>query len=136
VPASLRRLGILAAGALVAVFLGAVSSADVAPWLGPGWSVRRVVDVQAEPSPHPGEEVAVCAFYSGGMIQPDGRDIRVAAQGRDPVPHRVLQMGPGDFVRVAFALAPGGAAGPLAALQRSAATFTMHHPGSRRYPPG
>jgi len=86
---------------------GASAHADVAPWLGPGWKVRRVVDAKVEPSSYPGAEVAVCTFYSGGMMKADGSDLRVAAEGRRLVPHRVLQIGPGDLVRIAFAATPG-----------------------------
>ena len=85
---------------------GAIAHADVAPWLGPGWKVRRVVDAKVEPSSYAGAEVAVCTFYSGGMMKADGSDLRVAAEGRRLVPHRVLQIGPGDQVRIAFAATP------------------------------
>jgi len=92
--------------ALVVTTLAATSAADQAPWLGVEWPIRRVVDVKVERADHPGDKVVVCAFYSGGMIQADGSDIRVAVRGRRLVPHRVLQIGPGDFVRVAFAATP------------------------------
>ena len=84
----------------------APAAADQAPWLGPAWQVRRVVDVTVKPSSGPDEEVAVCDFYSGGLTKPDGGDIRVAARGSRLVPHQVLQVGPGDLVRVAFAASP------------------------------
>ena len=94
--------------AFVLVTTGAaVGRADIAPWLGPGWKVRRVVDAKAEPAAYPGQEVAVCDFYTGGLAKRDASDLRVAAEGRRLVPHRVLQVGPGDLVRVAFALTPG-----------------------------
>jgi len=37
------------------------------------------------------------------MAKPDGSDIRVAIRGRTPTPNRVLQVGPGDLIRIAFA---------------------------------
>jgi len=39
-------------------------------------------------------------------MKADGSDLRVAAEGRRLVPHRVLQIGPGDLVRIAFAATP------------------------------
>ncbi len=92
------------AGALAAVH----ASADLAPWLEGPWEERRVVDaVVKTPVAAEGDEVAVADFFSGGLVRPDGRDVRVAdAEGRF-VSHRVLQMGPGDLVRVAFAVSPG-----------------------------
>jgi len=91
---------------VVVAWVGAAQG-DIAPWLGPGWKVRRVVDAKAEPTTYPGQQVAVCAFYTGGLAKADASDLRVAADGRRLVPHRVLQVGPGDLVRIAFALVPG-----------------------------
>lgn len=102
-----HRLVTLWLSALVVATLAATSAADQAPWLEGEWPIRRVVDVKVERATYPGDEATVCTFYSGGMIQADGSDIRVAVQGRRLVPHRVLQIGPGDFARVAFAAAPG-----------------------------
>lgn len=82
----------------------AAALADQAPWLSPEWAARRVVDVKAAATP--GEGVAVAEFFSGGLAKPDGTDVRVAVRGRQPVGHRVLQAGPGDFFRVAFATSP------------------------------
>ena len=102
-----RCVAILGA-ALVAAALAAPAPADIAPWLpSQDWIVRRVVDCKTESTGKTGEEVGVCTFYSGGLAKPDGTDIRVAVQGHKPVNHRVLQMGPGDLVRVAFE-APAG----------------------------
>jgi len=84
-----------------------VLGADEAPWLVGGWTVRRVVDVKAESTRQPGDDVAVCEFYTGGMTKPDGSDIRVSVRGQRIVKHRVLQTGPGDFIRLAFAVVPG-----------------------------
>lgn len=95
-----------AAAALIPALAAGLARADRAPWIGREWTVRRVVDAAVTPSAATGEEVAVCAFYSGGMIQPGGRDVRVATAGRSFVPHKVLQTGPGDLVRVAFAAHP------------------------------
>lgn len=95
-------------GVAAAVTAAAAPSAraDSAPWLAPEWAARRVVDVTAERAEAPGGDVAVFAFYTGGLGKPDASDVRVAVRGRKPVNHRVLQAGPGDFVRVAFEVVP------------------------------
>jgi len=107
VPRRLLRASIICLVFWLIATWGAIAHADIAPWLGPGWKVRRVVDAKVEPSSYPGADVAVCTFYSGGLTKPDASDIRVAAEGRRLVPHRVLQIGPGDLVRIAFAATPG-----------------------------
>jgi len=103
-----------AAGLLVAmatVGVGGAARADQAAWLQPGgWAARRVCDARISPTEQPGAEggeVAVVTFYSGGLAKVDGSDIRVAFKGTHLVPHRVLQMGPGDLVRDAFEVQPG-----------------------------
>jgi tetratricopeptide (TPR) repeat protein len=101
------RLTTLCLTPAVVAAVAAALFADVAPWMAAEWKVRRVVDAKTDPPRNAGAEVAVCAFYTGGMAKPDGSDIRVAVRGRTPTPHRVLQVGPGDLIRVAFAAVPG-----------------------------
>jgi tetratricopeptide (TPR) repeat protein len=87
---------------------GAAPSLEpVAPWLSTEWTARRVVEVQAQPTRYAGSEVAVCTFFHGGLAKADGSDIRVAVRGRQLVGHRVLQVGPGDLCRIAFAATSG-----------------------------
>jgi len=45
--------------------------------------------------------VIVTEFFHHGEIHPDGKNVVVMAQNR-PAPMRVLQVGPGDFCRIAF----------------------------------
>ena len=93
----------------LAAVVGAATApvvADQAPWLDPAWTVRRVVGAVVEDTGQAGGEVAVCAFYTGGMAKPDASDVRVAINGRRLVGHRVLQAGPADLVRVAFEALP------------------------------
>ncbi|HUU11112.1 MAG TPA: PKD domain-containing protein [Phycisphaerae bacterium] len=91
---------------LVLVAAVSVAPADQAPWLDDAWTVRRVVDVTAEKSGQGGDDVAVCAFYTGGFARPDAGDVRVATGARKVIKHRVLQVGPGDRIRVAFEVVP------------------------------
>jgi tetratricopeptide (TPR) repeat protein len=82
-------------------------------WWDQNWPYRRQVDLPAAPraSKMPkapavraeGEEIAWVVIPTGGLCRPDGSDIRVATGSRDEVPSAVLMVGPGDFVKVAFA---------------------------------
>ncbi len=92
---------LLAAGVLLAVSPAASAQA----WWNNLWPCRRAVDVPAhKPTRLGGDDIAVVAMPTGGLIKPDGGDIRVATTARTLVPSRVLMVGPGDQVRVAFAL--------------------------------
>lgn len=46
--------------------------------------------------------VVVVEFLHHGQIEPGGKNVAVAARGEKLVPSRVLQLGPGDFCRLAF----------------------------------
>ena len=92
---------------LVLLAVAAPAPAGEAPWFNADWTVRRVVEVSVRDTGYPGSEVGVATFYTGGMARPDAADVRVAVQGRRLVKHRVLQVGPGDLVRVAFEARPG-----------------------------
>ncbi|HUS47096.1 MAG TPA: tetratricopeptide repeat protein [Phycisphaerae bacterium] len=93
---------ILAAATAVAAF---ARPADA--WWKPAWKFRRAVTVPGfEPSKLPGDDVGVVTMPTAGKIKRDGSDIRVATPDDREVPCRVLMTGPGDQVRVAFALRP------------------------------
>ena len=51
--------------------------------------------------------IVVVEFLAHGEIRPDGRNVLVAARNKETVPYRVLQVGPGDFCRVAFQTVAG-----------------------------
>ncbi len=51
--------------------------------------------------------IIVVEFLAHAEIRPDGRNVLVAARNRETVPYRVLQVGPGDFCRVAFQTVAG-----------------------------
>jgi len=77
-------------------------------WWNYAWLYRRAVTIApASPTKLPGEDVAVVRMPTGGLIAPDGSDIRVATARGAEVPCRVLMVGPGDQVRVAFAVRGG-----------------------------
>jgi len=63
---------------------------------GTEFEARR--DVRVE-KPYP---VVVTQFFHHGQITPDGRNLLVVDRQGKPVPVRLLQLGPGDFCRLAF----------------------------------
>ncbi|MFO0908019.1 MAG: PKD domain-containing protein [Isosphaeraceae bacterium] len=54
-----------------------------------------------------GPRVVVTEFFTQGALDRDGSNLVVEELRQRPVPWRVLQVGPGDFCRVAFQPAPG-----------------------------
>jgi len=53
--------------------------------------------------------VVVVEFYHHGEIRPKGDNVWVVAKNREPAPFRVLQVGPGDFCRLAIQILEGQA---------------------------
>ncbi len=54
-----------------------------------------------------GYTVVVTQFFHHGLINPEGSNVLVFGKGQKPVPTRVLQLGPGDYCRLAFEVQPG-----------------------------
>ncbi len=50
--------------------------------------------------------VVVVQFFHHNEIAPDGRNLEVSVRDEKLVPARVLQLGPGDYCRLAFETAP------------------------------
>jgi len=95
----------LIAAAVIASGLAAAPGQE--PWWNAQWPYRRAVTVTRTPKATlPGDEIGVVTMLTGGLICPDGRDIRVTTARGQLLPHRVLMIGPGDVARVAFALRP------------------------------
>lgn len=91
------------------VFLCCHASAfDVsAAWFDGAWPFRREVNVTWEADKAQGHELALAEVYTAGHHKEDGSDVRVAAEDGRQMASRVLGVGPGDQVRVVFALAKG-----------------------------
>lgn len=85
------------------------SRAQGGRWLVPGATVRRAVTCEPVETGLAGDEIAVATFFTGGQTQGEGKDIRVFAMADRPevVRHRVIMVGPGDRLRVAFATRKG-----------------------------
>lgn len=98
----MRRLLIVA---LLLVLPGRALAAGRMVWWNTKWEYRRTVQAYATPSGFPGDDVAWVSFTGGGQVKPDGSDVRVVAD-KDLVPSKVLFVGRGDQVTVAFKVIP------------------------------
>ncbi len=95
--------------ALVLMALACATPARAAghPWWKPAWRFRRAVTVEnPEWTKIDGADLALVTMPTGGKMNKDGRDVRVATSGGKEVPCRVLMTGPGDRVRLAFETRP------------------------------
>ena len=73
-------------------------SAQTFRYAGTEFNAARTVEIPAEKH----YTVVVTEFFHHGEIRPDGKNVIVLAKNRTLVPVRVLQLGPGDFCRLAF----------------------------------
>jgi PKD repeat protein len=102
-------------------------------WWDNHFSFRRPVDVNWDSEHGNGNDVAEAQFYSAGHVDPQRNDVRMSTDTGVPIASRVLFAGPGDSVRVAFALSPRvrkyfvyfGNPNP-AELPRNLASWTSH----------
>ncbi len=90
--------------------LSAVSPAAAqAQWWKLRWPYRCRLTVQnyRKATGYAGDDVGVATFRTGGLAGKRGGDIRVIASDLTVCPTRILAMGPGDTVQIAFGLRPG-----------------------------
>jgi hypothetical protein len=78
-------------------------------WFDAAWPFRRSLDVKWDVARPTGEDVAWADVFTAGHLadEKDARDLRIATDSGKVVPSRVLFTGPGDVVRVAFAMPTG-----------------------------
>ncbi len=100
------RCGILLAIVLASNLLLLASSASAA-WFDAAWPYRRSLEVKWDVDRATGEDVAWADVFTAGHAQEMGDDIRIATDAGKVVPSKVLFVGPGDSVRVAFAMPKG-----------------------------
>lgn len=96
---------LLACGLTVAL-LGAAAQAAAAEGFrrsGADFTTMRTVAVPAAST----ATIAVVEFFHHGQISPDGKNVAVYTRREVMVPMRVLQLGPGDYCRLAFQLVKG-----------------------------
>ncbi len=73
-------------------------------WWSGGWNCRRAIVIPDKQRKYMGKgSVASLTFNALGRHLPDARDIRVITSRGRQVPVRVLMIGPGDLVTIAFA---------------------------------
>ena len=90
--------------AVAAVAVGAVLPA-AGQWWSTDFQYRRSLTVsESALTKLPGEDIGVFTMFTGGLTLPNGSDIRVVGPDGKERPVRILQVGPGDQVRVAFSL--------------------------------
>lgn len=97
------RSTLLAAAMLVLAGQGDPVAAQAFRRAGVEFNAMRPVNL----APGKSYAVIVTEFYHHGQIAPDGRNVVVALKNQNLVPSRVLQLGPGDFCRLAFQTVPG-----------------------------
>ena len=90
---------------IVAVALAVLAAdAPAQRWWNNRWSHRRRVTVGgAQPTDLIGDDIVTVTLPAGGPVMDAGQDVRVATEAGQLVPHRVIRIGPGDQLTVAFA---------------------------------
>ncbi|MFP4354754.1 MAG: PKD domain-containing protein [Phycisphaerae bacterium] len=92
----------LLVGLVVSVLAAPAGAAPA--WWDLKWPFRRLITVpQPDQGRLGGQNIAVATFPTAGTIRPDAADIRVVSARGNLMDHRVLQVGPGDQVRIALA---------------------------------
>lgn len=92
-----------ALAALVLLVAAAAAPAQQFRHAGTEFAAVRPLAVPADQSP----SIVVTEFFHHGQIAADGTNVAVVAKDRKLAPSRVLQLGPGDFCRLAFQVLPG-----------------------------
>lgn len=94
------RSGSIVCAAAIAVVLTCVEQLPAQPFQrgGAEFNAMREVTLPADKD----FRVVVVEFLHHGQITPDGKNVVVATKDEKLVPSRVLQLGPGDFCRLAF----------------------------------
>src|SRR5579862_2784793 len=77
-----------------------------AGWFDPHWLYRRVLSVNWDADNASGDDLATADFLTAGHIAPNAADVRVVAEDGRVLPSHILTIGPGDRVRLVFALRP------------------------------
>jgi hypothetical protein len=88
----------MAAALLLALCARPGPLAAAEPSGGPTFDLQRTVQL---PSGASQPAVVVTEFFTQGQLRPDGKNLAVSDNHR-LVPWRLLQVGPGDYCRVAF----------------------------------
>jgi PKD repeat protein len=89
---------------LIALSMTSICHAE---WFDSNWTCRRALPVIWDEQNASGNDLGSCLFYTDGHALPNGEDVRVTtAEGKLCASH-VLMVGPGDRIRVVFAMVKG-----------------------------
>ena len=99
IPQRLKRLVLLSCLACAVLTLEGSALAQRRRWHDEGFTFRRIVEVPAGTEPLP--EVLVSEFFTHEALNPEAPELAVYAN-RDLAASTILQVGPGDFCRVAL----------------------------------
>jgi len=93
--------------AWAAWMLSSASAGGQEGWHDYAWRYRRAATVKkVRRTRLPGDEIAVVTMPTAGLTAAGAADVRVTTADGTVTPHRILMVGPGDRVRLAFALRP------------------------------
>ncbi len=102
----MRRARVIVACAIaLAVVAGFADGALAQSFRLAGTEFNAVREVNVPDKAH--YTIVVVEFLHQGEIRGDGRNVVVAARSKEPAPFRILQLGPGDFCRLAFQTVKG-----------------------------
>jgi PKD repeat protein len=85
----------------------AFAPACQAAWFDSNWTCRRSLQIVWDDQNATGNDLASCVFYTDGHALPNGEDVRVTTEEGKLLPSHVLMVGPGDRIRVVFAMMKG-----------------------------
>ena len=104
----MKTLAYFRSAAAVLALLLAPALVQAAGWWSLDYPYRRSLSIPGSKFSHlAGEDVAAVTLYTGGLCKPDGSDLRIATHDGKECPMRLMMVGPGDQVTLAFAVQAG-----------------------------
>jgi PKD repeat protein len=89
------------------LFAGSIPSICRAEWFDSNWTCRRALPIVWDDQNASGNDLGSCLFYTDGHALPNGEDVRVTTEAGKLCASHVLMVGPGDRIRVVFAMVKG-----------------------------
>jgi len=83
-----------------------VALGDQTPWWNRQWPWRRAVLAEPAKTPWPGAEVCHVVLPTHGIVGRSTPSVRVVTAGGKETPHQIMERGPGDRLRLCFAMLP------------------------------
>jgi len=79
---------------------------DQTPWWNRQWPWRRAVLAEPPKTPWPGADVCHVVLPTHGVVGRSAPSVRVVTAGGKETPHQIMERGPGDRLRLCFAMLP------------------------------